>query len=69
MADESKPPEQPETEMVSRSVRWLASDLERIEQAAVVLGLRERLQINASDIIRRGALREADGILAVDDGA
>lgn len=49
---------------IPRAVRWLPSDLERIERAAAVLSARERLSITAADIIRRGALKETDEILS-----
>lgn len=49
---------------ISRAVRWLPSDLERLEQAAQVLGARERIPLTTADIIRRGALKEADEILS-----
>jgi hypothetical protein len=60
------PPETPEVAETSipRAVRWLPSDLERIEKAAAVLSARERLSITAADIIRRGALKETDEILS-----
>ena len=48
---------------VPRNVRWDPADLERIERAAEVLSARERLNLSAADIIRRGALKEADEIL------
>ena len=49
---------------IARAVRWLPSDLERIERAAQVLSARERLNLTTADIIRRGALKEADEILS-----
>jgi hypothetical protein len=66
--DKDISPPEPAQELVeltvSRSVRWLPSDLERVERAAQVLGARERIPMSAADIIRRGALKEADEILS-----
>lgn len=57
-------PQETDGQTVSRSVRWLPSDLDRVERAAQVLGARERIPLTAADIIRRGALKEADEILS-----
>lgn len=47
---------------VPRNVRWNPADLERIERAAQILGERERLNLTAADIIRRGTMKEVDAI-------
>lgn len=52
-----------ETPGGSLTVRWRGEEFERITAAAEALSARQRIRITKTDIIRRGALREADAIL------
>jgi len=47
----------------SHTVRWPGEELAKIEEAARILSARQQLRITKTDIIRRGALREAAAIL------
>lgn len=64
VTDALPPPVDPGEGTVSRNVRWNVADLDRLERAAEVLSARERLNLTTADIIRRGALKEADAILS-----
>lgn len=44
-------------------VRWDVADIERFEEAAKRLTEREHFDVTVTDIIRRGARREAEAIL------
>lgn len=57
------PTEEEREVTTSRAVRWLPSELDRLKEAAEVLSAREHMNLSTADIIRRGALREADAIL------
>lgn len=48
----------------SVTVRWRVADLDRIRAAAARLAQREGVTVSNSDIIRSGAIRRADEILA-----
>jgi len=47
----------------SLTVRWKGDEFAKIEAAAQALSAREQIAITRTDIIRRGALREAEAIL------
>jgi hypothetical protein len=62
MPDETEAPTSaPETRV--HAVRWDVAELERFEAAAKALSEREHFPVTVTDIIRRGARREADAIL------
>lgn len=56
-------PEEERETSTSRAVRWLPSELDRLKMAAEILSAREHINLSTADIIRRGALREAEAIL------
>lgn len=63
MTDEAAPTtSSPGTRVLS--VRWDSADVERFAEAAKTLSDREHFDVTVTDIIRRGARREADAILA-----
>jgi len=47
----------------SHTVRWDGADLATLEEAARTLAFRNQIRVTKTDIIRRGALREAREIL------
>lgn len=47
----------------SHTIRWDDADMARLEEAARALTDREHFAVTITDIIRRGARREADAIL------
>lgn len=62
MTDETEAPiSSPETKV--HAVRWDVADLEQFERAAKALSEREHFEVTMTDIIRRGARREAESIL------
>jgi len=46
------------------SIQWRTADLVRIEEAARALEAREHISVSMTDVIRRGAIREAEVILS-----
>lgn len=62
-------PATPKPTIWAHTVRWMIADYEAIEQAAKVLAAREHIEITPTDIIRSGAIRRADEILATEQEA
>jgi hypothetical protein len=54
----------PEREVRVHSIQWRVADLRKIEEAAEFLSAREHISVSMTDVIRRGALREAEALLA-----
>lgn len=61
MAGDTEAPTERETRV--HSIQWRVADLERIEAAAQVLSNREHISVSMTDVIRRGAIREAEALL------
>lgn len=58
-------PGKPEVETRALTVRWPADQFEKIEKAAKTLSEQTGLTATPTDIIRRGALAQAELVLGV----
>lgn len=60
------PANEPPGEPVSLPIKWNAKDWAKLKAAAEVLTAREHFTVTPTDLIRSGALRRAEEVLATE---